>query len=152
MDEYKYIWLPRWISPQDFIDEHHIEQLIIKNRILVKIPKGMYGLPKAGQLAYIALIKHLQIHGYIHTGFTAGLFEYATRDTIFILVVYDFGLKYKSKNNTFHLIDTPKNKYPGITIDWSGIIFLGIHLDWDYTKRTDTLSMPEYVKKALSKF
>ena len=40
-----------------------------------------------------------------------------------------------------------EEKYPGITIYWSGRILLGIHLYWEYTERTVTLSMPNYVKK-----
>ena len=126
--------------------------LFINTRILVGIRKGMYGLPKSGRLAYISLIKDLQIHGYTHTGFTPGLFKYATRDTIFSLVVDDFEVKYTVKNDAFHLIDTLKKKYPGINIDCSGIISLGIHLDWYYTNRTVTISVPNYVNKSLSRF
>ena len=59
MDEYEYMWLTRWISPQYCIDENQIEHLFINNKILVKICKGMYGLPQVGRLAYISLIIHL---------------------------------------------------------------------------------------------
>ena len=90
MDEYEYMWIPRWISPQDFIDEHQIEQLFINNITLVKICKVVYGLPKSGQLAYIALIKHLQLHGYNSTGFTPCLFKNATQYTLFCFVVVYF--------------------------------------------------------------
>ena len=70
----------------------------------------------------------------------------------FSLVVDEVGLKYTPKNNALRLIDTVKKKYPGITIDWIGRIFLEIHLYWDYTNRTITLSMPNYINKALSRF
>ena len=73
--------------PQYSIDENHIEHLFINNKILVKIRKGMYGLPKSGQPSYIALIKHLKLHGYTRAGFTPGLFKHATRDTKFSLVL-----------------------------------------------------------------
>ena len=146
------MWLPRWIFPQDFIDENQIEHLFINNRILVEIFKGMYGLPQTGLLAYIALTKHLQLHGYTRAGFTPGLFKHAIRYTMLSLVVDDFGVKYTAKNDALYLINTLKKQYPGITIDWSGIISLGIHLDWYYTNRTITLSMPNYVNKALSRF
>ena len=86
MDDYEYMWLPQWISPQYFIDENHIEYLIINNRIFLKIYKGMYGTPQAGQLVYIMLIKHLQLHGLTRARFTPGLFKHETQDTIFILV------------------------------------------------------------------
>ena len=128
MDDYKHMWLPRWIFRQYFIYENNIEHLSINNRILVKICKGIYGLPQAGRLAYIVLIKHLQLHRYTRSGFTIGLFKYATGDTMFILVIDDFGVKYTAKNDALHFIDTPKKKYPGITIDSIGRISLGIHL------------------------
>ena len=71
---------------------------------------------------------------------------------MFSLVVGDFGVKYTAKNDSLHLIETLKKKIPGITIDWSGRIFPDIHLDWDYTKCTVTLSMPNYVNKYMSRF
>ena len=61
-------------------------------------------------------------------------------------------MKYTAKNDELHLIDILKKKYLDITIDWSGRIFIGIHLDWEYTKRTVTLSIPNYVNKYLSIF
>ena len=146
------MWLPRWIPLQDFIDKNQIGHLFINNKILVKIRKGMYGIPQAGQLAYIALIKYLQLHGYTCAGFTPGLSKHVTQDTLFSFVVDDFGVKYTVKNDTLYLIDTLKKKYPGISIDWSGIIFLGIYLDWEHAKSTVTLSMPTYVKNSCKYF
>ena len=98
MDDYEYMWLPWWISPQDFIDEHQIEQIFINNRTLVKILKVIYSLPQSGRLFYIALIEQLQLHVYTRAGFTAGLFKHTTRDHMFSLVVDEFGVKYKPKN------------------------------------------------------
>ena len=61
MDEYEYIWLPWRMPPQYFIDENKIERLFINNRILIKNFKGMYDIPQKGRLAYIAIIKHMQL-------------------------------------------------------------------------------------------
>ena len=66
----------------------------------------MNGLPQAGQLSYITLIKHLQLYSYTRTGFTPGLFKHATQDTMFSLVVDEFEVKYIAKNDALHLIDT----------------------------------------------
>ena len=71
---------------------------------------------------------------------------------MFSLVVDDLGVKYTDKNDAFYFIDTLRKKYPGINIDWSGRIFLGIHLDRGYINRTVALSMPNYVNKYLSIF
>ena len=69
----------------------------------------------------------------------------------FSLVVDDFGIKYVGKEHTVHLVNSLEADYK-ITIDWTGGTFCGIDLKWDYEKRTDGLSMPGYVKKALLKF
>ena len=81
-------------------------------KYFVKICKGMYGLPQSGKLAYIALIKHLQLHGYTHACFIPGLFKHATRDTMFSLFVDDFEVKYTAKNDALHFIDTLKKNTP----------------------------------------
>jgi hypothetical protein len=39
-----------------------------------------------------------------------------------------------------------------MTTDWSGNLYCGITLDWNYTQGTVDLSMPGYIKKALSCF
>ena len=103
-------------------------------------------------LSYILIIKHLQLHDCTSAGFTSGIFKHATQDSLFSLVFDDFGLKYTSKKYALNLIDTLKKKYPVITIYCSGRIFLSIHLDWDYTKLTVPISMPNYVNKSLSIF
>ena len=110
------MWLPRWIYPQDLIYEHQIEQLFINITILVKICKGTYGLPQAGRLAYIGIIKHLKLHGYNRAGFTPGLFKHVTQYTMFCFVVDDFRVKYISKNDAYHFIDTLKNITPALIL------------------------------------
>ena len=108
MGEYEYMCLTQWILPQYFNYENYIEHIFINNIILVIIRKGVYGLPQVGKLSYIAIIKHIQLHVYTHAGFTPGLFKHATQDTMFSLVVDDFGVKHTAKNDALHLIDTLK--------------------------------------------
>ena len=50
-----------------------------------------------------------------------------------------------------HLLDTLRGKYT-ISVDWKTSLYIGIILDWDYQERKVTLSMPQYVQKALNKF
>ena len=151
MDESEYMWIPRWIFTKEFIDEHGLEALFQNDRILVRIDRGMYGLPQAGRLAYVQLIKHLKLHGYERAGFTPGLFKHKTRKTIFSLVVDDFGVRYTSMDDAMHLINALKESYQ-ITTDFDGKIFLGLHLDWNYKKRIVRISMPGYVRQALARF
>jgi hypothetical protein len=39
-----------------------------------------------------------------------------------------------------------------ITTDWTGTLYIGLTLAWDYKARTVDLSMPGYVTKALERF
>ena len=147
MDNPEFMYLPRWIFPQECIDEYGIEYKFYNNKILVRINKGMYGLPQTGRLAYIELIKFLSKHGYVHAGLAAGLFKHVTRPMTFTLFVDDFGVKYNSREDAIHLIQTLEKKHK-ITVDWEGAIFLGIHLKWNYERREVELSMPGYVWKS----
>ncbi len=70
---------------------------------------------------------------------------------MFTLVVDNFGVKYVSKDNVYHLITSIKKDYT-LTKDWSGGLYCGIQLDWDYDKRTVDISMPGYVKKKLQEY
>ena len=129
--QYEYIWIPAWAIPDDILDEHNLRPLIKNGRILAEIRTGMYGLPQAGRMAYIKLIKHLAEDGYLPTGNTPGLFRHITRPTIFNLVVDDFGCMVIGDTRAEHLINTLKKKYD-VTIDCEGKIFCGIHLKWNY--------------------
>ena len=70
---------------------------------------------------------------------------------MFTLVVDDFGIKYIGKENAQHLIDTIRSQYT-MTTDWSGELYCGLTLKWDYANRTVDLSMPGYIEKALRRF
>jgi hypothetical protein len=91
------------------------------------------------------------LYGYVPTGQTPGLFKHLLRPVSFSLVVNDFGIKYVGKEHADHLLQCLDKEYP-LTIDWEGKIFCGIHLKWDYDERTVELSMPNYVKNALTRF
>jgi hypothetical protein len=129
------------------MEEYNLRPLIKNKRLLAELRTAMYGLPQAGRLSYIKLIKHLAADGYIPTGHTPGLFRHITRPTTFNLVVDDFGVKVVGQIHAEHLITTLKKHY-NITIDRDGTIFCGLHLKWDYDKRTVDLAIPNYVSNA----
>ena len=60
-------------------------------------------------------------------------------------------MKYVNKNDVEHLISVLKQDYE-IDTDWEGTRYLGLTLDWDYTKREVHLSMPGYIENALVRF
>eukprot|EP01034_Spumella_vulgaris_P036750 gene36750-45336_t len=57
------------------------------------------------------LIAHLALHGYIQEENVSCLFRHAQRGTMFTLVVDDFAVKYKRKEDADHFIATLKLLY-----------------------------------------
>ena len=69
----------------------------------------------------------------------------------FTLTVDDFGIKYIGKQNALHLINVLKSHYDMET-DWTGGLYCGITLEWNYEQRYVDISMPNYVKKKLIEY
>ena len=119
--------------------------------VYVNIFKGMYGLKQAGIIAHKALIHHLAPFGYHPDRHAPGLWQHDTRESIFTLLVDNFAIKYTPPNNSQHLLHALKEKYT-ISEDWETKLYIGITLEWDYSKQTIDLSMPGYVTAALQRF
>ena len=111
----------------------------------------MYGLPQAGRIAYEKLIKHLATGGYLPEGITPGLFKHTTKPIYFSLIVDNLGVKCINKQDAAHLVDHINKAYT-TTVDWTGKVYAGFHLDWNYIDRTVNLSMPGYVKGSCRDF
>jgi hypothetical protein len=77
---------------------------------------------------------------------TPGLWTHKTRPVLFTLVVDNFGVKYVAKDDVNHLIASIKTTY-NLTEDWTGNLYCGITLNWDYVNRTVDISMPGYIKR-----
>ena len=69
----------------------------------------------------------------------------------FTLVVDDFGIKYVGEENAKHLINALCNNYT-IETDWTGSLYCGINLTWNYDKKYVDIAMPNYVLKQLTKY
>ena len=111
----------------------------------------MYGLPQAGIIAQQLLEERLEKDGYRQSKITPGLWTHDTRPISFSLVVDDFGVKYVGEENAQHLLDTVQ-KYYKCSCDWKGERYCGLTIKWDYAGRKVHLSMPGYVRKALTRF
>jgi hypothetical protein len=153
MDEPEFVLIHISLIPQEIIDEYNLMEFVNEQGyVLVQVSKGMYGLPQAGALANRLLKVRLDKHGYFECEHTPGLWRHLSRKIFFALVVDDFGIQYIDKADAQHLIAALKQDYEAVTVDWSGSLFCGITLQWDYTARTVDLSMPGYVEKALNEF
>ncbi len=104
------------------------------------------GLPQAGILANKLLHKRLLPYGYYKCTNTPGLWKHKTRSIPFTLLVDNFSEKYFGKEHVDHLIWCIKQKYE-LTKDWTGDLYCGIKLNWDYNVHTLDISMPGYIKR-----
>ena len=111
----------------------------------------MYGLKEAAILAYEQLQEHLSKSGYVPMKHTPGLWRHESRPTTFTLVVDNFGIKYFKKSDADHLLTSLGKKYY-LTIDWTGMSYPGLTIDWRYNEGFVNISMPNYVPKDLAKF
>lgn len=151
MTRFEYMRIPTDVIPDDIMNQYNLQALEHNGYVYVEIRKGMYGLPQAGRIANDQLVPYLAQHGYIQSKHTHGLFTHNSRPIAFSLIVDDFGVKYTGKEHAQHLIDVLSAKYR-ITKDWTGSLYCGIRLAWDYKAGTVTLDMPNYVNKALQRF
>ena len=138
--------------PQEIIDEYNLTAIASPDgSVFIQANKGMYGLPQAGLLANELLEKRLNEHGYHQSKLVPGLWKHKKRPIQFTLVVDDFGVQYTRKEDVLHLQQTLEAHYD-IKSDWTGTRYIGITLDWDYKRARVHLSMPGYIRKALSQF
>jgi hypothetical protein len=146
MARYEYMQLPVHLIPAEFLQAYKLQDKTYKGYLYLEIRKGMYGLPQAGILAKQLLRKRLAPHGYTETKHTPGLWRHATRPITFTLDVDDFGIKYVGNEHAQHLITTLEQYYT-VATDWTGSLYCGITLDWnyDYPSRCLDISMPKYV-------
>ena len=152
MDDYEYMFIPLNSIPEEIIMHYKLQDIVHNGKVYMEICRGMYGLPQASILAKKQLIRFLGSYGYTPVRHTPGLWCHTWRPISFCLIVDDFGVKYIGKEHTNHLIQCLCNHYQEVDIDWNGKRFCSVHFDWDYDKRTCSLSMPGYVTNALHKF
>jgi hypothetical protein len=147
----EYMKLALSLISQEIIETYRLAEKAKNSQVYIKINSGMSGLPQAGRLANDLLVKRLAPHGYFPVRHTHGLWKHDTRPVTFTLVVDNFGIKYVGKEHVDHLLQALKQEYE-VTEDWTGALYCGITLDWNYKEGTVDLSMPVYVDAALHKF
>ena len=81
------------------------------------------------------LKEKLAPHKYYELQYTPGLFKHQLRPIVFTLVVDNFGIKYVGKEHADHLIGILEVKYTKIETDWTGSLYCGITLEWNYEER-----------------
>ena len=123
--------MPIELFPSWTATRYNLKQHAYKGFVYLEMRRAVWGLPQAGILANKLLRKRLLPHGYFECNNTPGLWKHEWKPISFTLVVDDFGVKYVGKEHADHLIQCIKQKYE-LTEDWSGNLYCGIRLTWDY--------------------
>jgi hypothetical protein len=131
LNRYEYMRIPITLFPDHMIEQYQLHAKAKNGHISVEIRKAIYGLPQVGILANKLLKVRLAPAGYYKVSHTPGLWKDITRPISFTLAVDDFGVKYEGKAHADHLIRTLNKNYK-ISEDWTGGLYCGITLLWDY--------------------
>ena len=151
LDDPEYMRITAALVPDDFIKKYNLRDKIKDGYVYTRIIRGIYGLPQSGRLANNLLKKRLRGDGYYEVRHTPGLFRHEWRPIWFTLIVDDFGIKYIGKKIADHLLQV-LNKHYDMETDWTGGLYCGITLQWNYEERYVHISMPNYVNKNLIKY
>jgi hypothetical protein len=141
MEHFEYLRIPIKLIPLKIITQYALLPLVSDGHIYIEVQKVMYGLAQAGIPTNILLAKRLAPHGYRYTKYTPGLWAHDSLPITFSLVVDDFGIKYEGLANAHHLINALEQHYT-VSKDWTGGLYCGITLHWDYLHNHVDLSMP----------
>ena len=151
MSRYKYMKLALACIPDEIIEKYSLRTLSSDGWVYLDIRKGMPGLKQASRISNDRLKSHLAQFGFAPVPRTPKLCKHDTKPILFYLAVDGFGVNYIGKETADHLIQALQKLYT-ISINWTGSLFCGLTIDWDYAARTCDISMPEYLQTALLKF
>ena len=151
LDYFEYMRMPLELFPSWIRKQYDLDNCAYNGFVHLRLERAVWGLPQAGILANKLLRKRLAPHGYYECANTPGLWRHEWRPITFTLVVDDFGVKYVGKEHADHLVKCIGEKYK-LVEDWTGDLYCGIKLGWDYNARTLDISMPGYVTKQLHKY
>lgn len=151
LEQEEYVAVPVSEIPDASMTRHNLRDKIRNGRVYFRVNKAMYGLPQAGYIAQQDLGTLLRANGFYECPRTPQVFRHETRNLTMSIVVDDFGVLYLKKEDVDWLLDVLRTKYE-LKVDWDGKLYIGITLQWDYKARTCRMSMPDYVRKGVSRF
>jgi hypothetical protein len=151
MDRPEYMKMKADLFPDEFMEKYKLHDKVYKGYIWIRIVRTMYGLPQAGILSNKLLRTRLAKDGYFELPHTPGLWKHVCRPVWFTLVVDDFGVKYVGKENADHLMRALRKNYE-VEEDWSGGLYCGINLEWNYDQGYVDSDMYKYTMKNLKKY
>ena len=151
LEYFEYMKIPLNLFPKWTKKQYNLNEVAFDGWVYIEMRRAVWGLPQAGILANKRLRRKLAPFGYSESVNTPGLWTHKSCPISFTLVVDDFGVKYAAQEDVDHLIRSIKHTY-SLTEDWTGNLYCGITLEWDYINRTVNISMPGYIKKKLQEY
>ena len=151
LEKPEYVAIPVSEIPAESMTRHKLHDKVRNGRVYFQIDKAMYGLPQAGYIAQKDLGKLLRDNGFRECPRTPQVFRHESRALTMSIVVDDFGVLYLQERDVLWLLEVLRTKYE-LKVDWSGEKYIGITLQWNYVARTCRMSMPDYVRKGVSRF
>ena len=152
LEKFEYMKMPLALFPEWTRKQYDLDAKAHKGFVYWEIRKAIYGLPNAGRLANERLRQKLKPAGFYEVAHTPGLWKHKRRPIQFSLIVDDFGVKFVGKEHIDFLITSLRNDYARITVDWTGELYAGIALKWNYQERWVDASMDGYVRKLRQRF
>ncbi len=149
LEYFKYMKISLALFPVWTIEQYNLHKL--DRWVYIEMRRAVWGLPQAGIHANKQLRRKLAPFEYYESVNTPGLWQHESRPLTFTLVVDDFGVKFVNKADVDHLISGIKKTYT-LTEDWTGNLYCGITLEWDYVGRTVDILMPGYIKMKLQEY
>ncbi len=151
LEYYKYMTIPLTYFPTWIVKQYNLNLHALNGKVHLELQRTVWGLQQAGILANKQLRQNLAPFRYKEHVNTPGLWYHETCPILFTLSVDDFGIKYVNRADEEHLLTSLQATYK-LTADWTGDLYCGIALGWDYNKRYVVISMPGYVKKKLQEY
>ena len=149
LPEAEYVRFRLSLIPRAFTEAYNLRELATKDGyVYARVNKAWYGLKQAGRIAHDDLVARLAEAGYHKASLVEGYFRHEHRPIDFTLVVDDFLIKYERSEDLEHL-QAAVGKYYKFKVDTDAKQYVGIHLKWDYDRRTVRLSMDGYIEQAL---
>ena len=91
---------------EDVIKQYGLrEKVDVKGFVILRVEKGMCGLPHTGIIAQDLLAKRLNKAGYHQSDKTPGFWKHDTRSSCFTLIVDNFRVKYVGDKHAQHMVD-----------------------------------------------
>ena len=144
----EYMRMPTKLIPQEFINLYDSSTKVKNRYIYIEIQKDMYGLPHTDILTNKLLKDQLVDHDYYEVPHPPGLYTHKTRPIWFTSVVDDFGINHSEKEHANHLLQALRG-HSTVEVDWNGLLYCGITLNWKYDDTYVAISMPNYIQKQL---